>query len=100
MYCTRTSLSRSVQCIIFSFLLLRDVPGVLPQILNRLSPSSTNNMQLILLEEGSGSLCETEEGLSPCLQWICNDNETLLYFTNNASTLLDPSVKFILTVKI
>uniref|UniRef100_A0A1X7UKN4 Uncharacterized protein n=1 Tax=Amphimedon queenslandica TaxID=400682 RepID=A0A1X7UKN4_AMPQE len=75
----------------------KDVPGVLPQLLNRLSPSSTNSIQLILLEEGSGPLCETEEGLSPCLQWICNENETLLYFTNNASTLLDPSVKFILT---
>ena len=87
--------------IIFLFLfspLLRDVPGVLSQLLKRLSPSITNSMQLIVLEEGRGSLCDSEEGLSGCLEWICNEEETLLHFPNMSSILLDPSVKFILTV--
>lgn len=87
--------------IIFLFLfssLLRDAPGVLSQLLRRLSPSITNSMQLIVLEEGRGSLCDSEEGLSGCLEWICNEEETLLHFPNMSSILLDPSVKFILTV--
>ena len=87
--------------IIFLFLfssLLRDAPGVLSQLLRRLSPSITNSMQLIVLEEERGSLCDSVEGLSGCLEWVCNEEETLLHFPNMSSILLDPSVKFILTV--